>query len=50
MYLTATEENFVIIFTNDGYIMKKEDVLFNEELKTFYLVIWHWTYGEGPFR
>ena len=33
MYLTATEENFVIIFTNDGYIMKKEDVLFNEELK-----------------
>ena len=29
---------------------KEGNILFNDALSTFYLVIWHWTYGKGPFR
>ena len=29
---------------------KEGNVLFNDTLNTFYLVIWHRTYGKGPFR
>ena len=29
---------------------RKGNVLFNDALNTFYLVIWHQTYGKEPFR
>ena len=29
---------------------KEGNVLFHEPLNTFYLVIWHRTYGKGPLK
>ena len=28
---------------------KEGNVLFKDALNTLFTVIWHWTYGEGPF-
>ena len=34
-----------------GHIKRKEgNVLFNDVLNTFFMVIWHQTYGKGPLR
>ena len=39
-------------YKSDGSAIGNKEgyVLFNDALNTFYLVIWCWTCGKGPFR
>ena len=39
-----------LIYLGSTRERKKGNVLFNDALNTFYLVIWHRTYGKGPLR
>ena len=44
-YLTTHSTHFI-----NGYMEWKGNVLFNDALNTFYLVIWCQIYGKGPLR
>ena len=54
MYALKLNSLLIIIvysITKEMQMYRKEgNVLFNDVLNTFLMVIWHWTYSKGLFR
>ena len=52
VYYSGSSLSHTVVCARDNYNGVMEgNVLFNNTLNTFlFMVIWHWTYGKGPFK